>query len=214
VFTEDSLLPISALQHILFCPRQCALIHLEQVWADNQFTAEGNVMHKNAHDEHLVTRSGVRISHSLPVSSRKYGLSGQCDIVEFHKNGDIVPIEYKRGKPKSHRADEVQLCAQALCLEGMLGTTIPEAFIFYGQRKRRTLIPLNEELRTITCQTITDLHHLINSKITPPPNYIKKLCEACSLIDLCQPRATVRLQRGAKCWFHAMVSSDTETLST
>ena len=202
MFTEDQLLPISALQHILFCPRQCALIHLEQVWADNQFTAEGNRLHKKAHDNHTATRSEVRITHSLPVSSKKYGLSGQCDIVEFHKNGDIIPIEYKRGKPKSHRADEVQLCAQAICLEEMLNTHIPEAFLFYGKRKRRTPVPLDAELRDLTYQTTQALHTLINTRTTPLPHYIKNFCEACSLIDLCQPKAPTRLQRGAKCWFH------------
>lgn len=201
MFTEDQLLPISALQHLLFCPRQCALIHLEQVWADNQFTAEGNKIHKNAHDNHAATRAGVRITHSLPVSSRLHGLSGQCDIVEFHKNGDVIPIEYKRGKPKSHRADEVQLCAQALCLEEMLKTHIPQAFIFYGKRKRRTPVSLDKALRDITHKTAQELHALIKSRSTPPPNYIKKLCAACSLIDLCQPHAAVRLQRGARSWF-------------
>jgi len=206
-FTEDTLLPISALQHLLFCPRQCALIHLEQVWADNQFTAEGNVMHKKAHDEHVVTRSGVRISHCLPVSSRKYGLSGQCDIVEFHKNGDIIPIEYKRGKPKSHRADEVQLCAQALCLEEMLDVSIPQAFIFYGKRKRRTSIPLDNELRALTVQTAKDLHELIHTRLTPPPHYIKKLCETCSLVELCQPQSVTRLHRGANVWFQRQLES-------
>jgi len=207
-FTEDTLLPISALQHLLFCPRQCALIHLEQVWADNQFTAEGNVMHKNAHDHHAATRSGVRITHSLPVSSRIYGLSGQCDIVEFYKNGNVIPIEYKRGKPKSHRADEVQLCAQALCLEEMLSVQIPQAFIFYGKRKRRTLVPLDSKLRAITQQAAKDLHSLIQSRATPPPHYIKKLCEACSLIDLCQPHAAIRLQRGAASWFKQQLLND------
>lgn len=201
MFTEDKFLPISALQHLLFCPRQCALIHLEQVWADNQFTAEGNALHKKAHDDHFCTRAGVKITHSLPVSSRTFGLSGQCDIVEFHPDGTIIPIEYKRGKPKSHRADEVQLCAQALCLEEMMHTPIPEAFIFYGKQKRRTPVPLDSELRALTAQTAKDLHALIHSRATPPPIYIKKLCAACSLIDLCQPHAAVRLQRGARSWF-------------
>ncbi len=117
MFDENSLLPISALQHILYCPRQCALIHLEQAWADNRFTAEGNQMHARAHDGPDESRPGVRITRSLAVRSLEYGITGQCDIVEFHKNGQVIPVEYKRGKPKAHSADEVQLCAQAICLE-------------------------------------------------------------------------------------------------
>ena len=125
MYTEDQLIPISALQHWLYCPRQCALIHLEQAWEENRFTAEGKVMHARAHDAPDESRPGVRITRGLPVRSLRLGLSGQCDVVEFHAGGRILPVEYKRGRPKAHRADEVQLCAQALCLEEMLGAVIP-----------------------------------------------------------------------------------------
>ncbi len=115
---ESSLLPISALQHLLFCERQCALIHIEQLWSDNVFTAEGNLLHERTHEGPDESRPGVRITRSLPVRSLELGLSGQCDVVEFHgKTGEVRLVEYKRGKPKAHSADEVQLCAQALCLE-------------------------------------------------------------------------------------------------
>lgn len=205
MFTEDQLLPISALQHILYCPRQCALIHLEQVWADNRFTAEGNRMHNHAHDDHDSSRPGIRITHSLPVRSLTTGLSGQCDVVEFHKNGDVIPIEYKRGKPKAHHADEVQLCAQAVCLEEMLSVHIPQAYLFYGKRKRRTPIILDDTLRNLTQQTSQELHNLIQQRQTPTTSYDHRRCDACSLIELCQPHA-LRLKRGVQCWFHQQLA--------
>ena len=157
------MLLISALQHYLFCPRQCALIHLEQAWAENRFTAEGQVLHQRAHEGADETRPGVRITRGLPVASEALDLSGVCDVVEFH--GDfsgrsrgrqapviaaVVPVEYKRGKPKAHRADEVQLCAQALCLEEMTGLPVPFGHLFYGERRRRTEVAFDAELRGIT----------------------------------------------------------------
>lgn len=199
MFTEDALLPISALQHILYCSRQCALIHLEQAWAENRFTAEGNQMHTRAHDAPDESRPGIRITHSLPVSSRTIGISGQCDVVEFHQDGTIIPIEYKRGKPKAHSADEVQLCAQAICMEEMLGVQISEAFLFYGKRKRRTPIVINTALRNLTISTAEQLHILINERITPDATYNPQKCDACSLMHICLPNA-LRLKRGATSW--------------
>jgi CRISPR-associated exonuclease Cas4 len=231
------LLPISALQHLLYCERQCALIHLEQVWAENQFTVEGNVMHEKAHDGLDETRAGVRIVRGLAVKSEALGLSGQCDVVEFHRSaGDppasgsvplphemILPIEYKRGKPKAHRADEVQLCAQAMCLEEMFGSCvrkdvesdleppdhllaqaatirIPEGRIFYGQTRRRLDVVFDAELRALTTDTARRLREMIASRITPPAVYEEQKCEACSLKELCMPQA-MRFQKGAGAWF-------------
>jgi CRISPR-associated exonuclease Cas4 len=111
-YLEDQLLPLSALQHYLFCPRQCALIHVEQAWAENLFTAEGRVLHERAHDGPDESRPEIRITRGLPVRSLALGLSGQCDVVEFHANGNVFPVEYKRGKPKKDDSDNVQLCAQ------------------------------------------------------------------------------------------------------
>ena len=210
MFTDDQLLPISALQHYLFCPRQTALIHLEQAWADNQFTAEGNAVHQKAHDGHDESRPGVRITRSLPVVSREWGIAGQCDIVEFHSDGQVIPVEYKRGKPKSHDADRVQVCAQAMCLEEMQGVEIGEAFLFYGQRKRRTVVKLDEELRQLTIDTVAALHQLIESRATPAAVYESRKCDSCSLIDLCQPKA-FRLKRGVAAWFDAAVGADHQT---
>lgn len=203
---SPKLLPLSALQHYLVCPRQTALIHLEQAWAENRFTAEGRVMHEHAHAGDHLSRPGVRITRTLPVVSNRLGLSGQCDIVEFHSEGRVIPIEYKRGKPKSHRADEVQLCAQAICLEEMLGQSIDYGFLFYGKRQRRTRITFDPELRHLTEQTSSDFHALIESRQTPPANYEPRKCDACSLVDHCQPLA-FRLKRGAAHWFEQSLAA-------
>jgi CRISPR-associated exonuclease Cas4 len=213
MFTDDALLPLSALQHYLFCPRQTALIHLEQAWADNRFTAEGNALHQKAHDGHDESRPGVRITRSLPVVSRRLGLAGQCDIVEFHADGTVVPVEYKRGKPKKHDADEAQLCAQALCLEEMLTVHIAEGFLFYGQRKRRTTVEFSAGLRQLVETVTTALHELMTSRVTPAAEYDPRRCDSCSLIEFCQPKA-LRLKRGAAAWFQNAVKADHQTAFT
>lgn len=212
-FTDDQLLPISALQHYLFCPRQTALIHLEQAWADNQFTAEGNALHQKAHDGHDESRPGVRVTRSLPVVSRRLGLSGQCDIVEFHADSTVVPVEYKRSKPKTHDADRAQLCAQAMCLEEMLGLRIAEGFLFYGQRKRRTPVEFSLGLRELVETVARALRALIVSRVTPAAEYVARRCDSCSLIELCQPKA-LRLKRGAAAWFANAVKADHQTAET
>jgi len=210
MFSDDELLPVSALQHYLFCPRQTALIHLEQMWADNRFTAEGNAIHAKAHDGHDESRPGVRITRTIPVVSRQLGLAGQCDIVEFHADGDIVPVEYKRGKPKTHEADRVQLCAQAMCLEEMLDTELRRGFLFYGQRKRRTEVEFDLELRALTRDTARRLREMIHAQTTPLADYEPRKCDACSLIDACQPKA-LRLKRGAAAWFALALKADHQT---
>lgn len=211
MFPESDLLPLSALQHYLFCPRQCALIHLEQQWAENRYTAEGNVAHKRAHDAPDESRPRVYITHSLPVRSFTLGVSGQCDVVEFHKdkNGStthVIPVEYKRGKPKSHRADEVQVCAQAICIEEMLNTQIDDAFLFYGKRKRRTKVHLDDALRSLTRSIAQQMHSMYESRSNPTAVYKKQKCEACSLINICQPNIH-RLKRGAAAWFSSQLTT-------
>jgi len=219
------LLPISALQHLLYCERQCALIHLEQVWAENQFTVEGNVMHEKAHDGPDELKAGVRIVRGLDVKSEVLGLSGQCDVVEFHRSAGvspasgsvplphetILPVEYKRGKPKAHRADEVQLCAQALCLEEMMGTAVPEGRLFYGQTRRRADVIFDAALRALTKETAQRLHELIASRETPSAVYEERKCDACSLIELCMPQA-MRFQKGAGAWFERQMAELGESL--
>jgi CRISPR-associated exonuclease Cas4 len=200
-------IPISALQHWLYCPRQCALIHNEQVWAENRFTAEGQLLHKKANegpDEH---RAAGSILRHLSVSSEKHGITGICDIVEKSPNGRFTPVEYKRGKPKSHRADEVQVCAQALCLEEMFQKSIPTALIFYGTTRRRTEVILDDGLRALTFATIAAVREMKTTGNTPSADYDSHRCDACSLIDLCQPRA-LRLKRGAASWFQSRLNSE------
>jgi CRISPR-associated exonuclease Cas4 len=194
-------LPISALNHLLYCERRAALVHLEQAWADNRFTAEGNVLHETAHNGADETQRGMRITRALPLVSIIHAMSGEADVVEFHKNGGVVPVEYKRGKPKLHRADEVQLCAQALCLEEMLSVTIPSGCLFYGETKRRTSVAFDEELRAVTVRAIDRLHELIASRVTPLAVREKK-CDKCSLIEICMPDA-MRFKRGVQAWFTA-----------
>jgi len=195
---DEQLLPLSAVQHFLFCERQCALIHIEQAWAENRYTAEGRVLHEKAHGGPDESRPGVRIARSLPVVSRKLGLSGQCDVVEFHSDGAVVPVEYKRGRPKAHRADEVQLCAQAMALEEMLGVAVPKGFLFYGKTRRRTDVLIDEGLRALTARIAARLHEMIASGITPPADYHPAKCDPCSLVDICQPKLA---GKSASRWF-------------
>lgn len=236
-------LPISALQHLLFCERQCALIHLEGVWAENWRTVQGQHLHAKAHAGPDETRDGVRVVRGLSLWSRRLGLVGKADVVEFHATHDrpagvgtiaplgdairarlalldaaesdsplapkpaaglapppaagasphfgwrVVPVEYKRGKPKSNDCDRVQLCAQAICLEEMLAFPIDAGCLFYGERRRRTDVAFDEPLRTVTTDAARRLHELIASRITPKVDRQKK-CDSCSLLNLCLPGAT------------------------
>ena len=188
---EDDLVPISALQHFLFCERQCALIHIEQIWGENRLTAEGKLLHDRTHEAGNESRGDVRLARGLRLRSLKYGLSGQADLVEFHKQNDgswrPYPVEYKHGKLKIIDCDRVQLCAQAVCLEEMLNTDVPEGAIYYGQPKKREIVCLSSVLRDTLASAVSGLHRLISSNLTPLAKYDKK-CEACSLVDLCQPR--------------------------
>ena len=186
--SEDELAPISALQHMLYCPRQCALIHVERQWADNRFTAEGRVLHRRADSGGGEHRSGVRIHRSVPLRSLRLGVFGVADVVEMRDDGRPYPVEYKRGRPKAHRADEVQLCAQAVCLEEMLKKPVPEGALFYGRSRRRETIAFGAELRALTKRVAADTRRMLAAGKTPPPEYAARKCEACSLKEICQPR--------------------------
>jgi len=188
MYPEDDLLPLSALQHLAFCERQWGLIHLEQQWAENRLTAEGRLLHEAADTETVEWRGDVRVHRGLRLRSLRYGLSGRADVVEFHPFGPR-PVEYKRGRPKPEQVDEVQLCAQALCLEEMLGVEIERGDLFYGQPRRRTEVVFDTQLRAHTVALIDRLHALTRIGQTPPAVYEKK-CRSCSLIDICQPKAT------------------------
>jgi CRISPR-associated exonuclease Cas4 len=188
----DNPIPISALQHAVYCLRQAALIHIERVWAENRFTAEGRVLHDVAHEAGSRKSRGVRRVTALPLACLRLNIAGVADVVEFHRDPDgevAFPIEYKRGKPKLHRADEVQLCAQALCLEEMTGRAVPEGALFYGGTKRRVLVRFDAELRKFTEDTAVAFGVLVVEGCTPPPVYKAARCRACSLIELCRPQA-------------------------
>jgi CRISPR-associated exonuclease Cas4 len=190
---EDDFIPISALQHHLYCPRQCALIHVEQLWAESRHTAEGRLMHERADVPRSERRRGVRTVSGMPLSSSVLGITGVADVVEFHacSGGEkAYPVEYKRGRPKAHRADEVQLCAQALCLEEMLGQQIARGALFYGQTRRRVEVQLDDALRQTTLCTIDAVRNLVAAGVTPAAVYSARLCDSCSLLDLCTPKLT------------------------
>lgn len=188
-------IPISALQHYAFCPRQCALIHVERAWEENHLTAQGRVLHERAHDGSAESRRDFRIARSLPLESAAFGLHGVADIVEFHRQPDGTwqpfPVEYKRGRPKADPIDEVQLCAQAVCLEEMLGVAIPAGAIFYGESHRRHDVAFDDTLRTETRRIAAATRAMIDSGRTPAPEFGPK-CRSCSLLELCRPQATTR----------------------
>ena len=186
-FSDSDLLPLSALQHYIYCPRQCALIHLEQQWVENRYTAEGRAQHSRVDRPEHETRDGIRTEYAVLLRSLRLGLIGKADAVEFHAE-NVFPVEHKRGRPKPTHCDLVQLCAQALCLEETLGVKIGEGAIFYGQPRRRLPVEISSELRKETEQTAAALHQLIQSGKTPPADYDKKKCEACSLLEICMPQ--------------------------
>ena len=198
MYHEDDYIMLSALQHYLFCPRQCALIHLEQSWDDNRLTMQGHILHERVHEGTHEKRGDVIVSRGLRLSSARLGLSGQADVVEFYRseNGcqlpndsgrwQPFPVEYKRGKPKKDNCDAVQLCAQALCLEEMLECQIPEGALFYGKDRRRKNVVFDQALRDETERCVSETHTLLNSRRTPPP-IADKRCGNCSLKELCLP---------------------------
>ena len=194
----DDLLPLSALQHLLFCERQCALIHVEKQWADNRLTAEGQVLHAKANDPGHETKTGVRVARALPLRSDTMAMTGIADIVEFHQDGTVVPVEYKRGKPKAGDEDRVQICAQSICLEEMLGVEIESGYLFYGKARKRTLVVFDERLRATTRSAAERLHQMVADGETPPAVREKK-CDSCSLLGLCMPDA-LRFRTGAASW--------------
>lgn len=184
---ELPIVSLSSLQHYAFCPRQCALIHNEQVWTENYLTAQGNALHERVDSGESELRKGILLERSVHVSAQKLGLSGIIDMVEHNlKTGELKPVEYKRGKPKLEPFDEVQLCAQALCLEEMTGKVIAEGALWYMQTRHRTVVKFSDELRLHTLTVISKVRELLASGTTPPPVYGKH-CHACSLVDICQP---------------------------
>lgn len=193
---EDDFISLSALNHYLYCKRRCAFIHIERLWVENQFTAEGRIMHENVHEEFIENLAGIRIVRGMSLYSFELGLNGKADMVEFHEIKDCdkwepFPVEYKRGKPKSDDSDKIQLCAQALCLEEMMKVKIYEGALFYGKTRRRLSVIFDDRLRLKTKKTAIELHFFIKEGKTPLPVYNPK-CKSCSFIDECLPKAFSR----------------------
>lgn len=204
IYSSDDYLMISGLQHYYFCKRQWGLIHIGQAWADNALTAEGNLLHARADDPFFTEmRKDILISRSMTVSSSSLGFAGILDVVEFHKEEDGVPlrgregrwqpniVEYKHGKPKKNKCDLMQLTAQAICLEEMLGCTIQSADLFYATPKRRSTISIDAALRQEMRTLATELHVAYNNGIIAKAESNKN-CFKCSLYELCLPRLTLK----------------------
>ncbi len=199
MYKEEDYLQLSGLQHFIFCRRQWALIHVENQWAEDYRTADGQIFHTKAHDETAREKRGdTLILRGLKIASPTLGLSGECDVVEFHRGADGVPlsgeeglwhpfpVEYKRGEPKEYDADRLQLCAQAMCLEEMLCCTIPAGALYYGQTRRRENVAFTEDLRAGVRTALAEMHELMKRGHTPKVK-AKKSCNACSLKELCLP---------------------------
>ncbi len=222
MFTEDDLLPLSALQHLVFCERQCALIHVEGQWRDNPLTLEGSHLHRRVDEEapRREVRGDLVILRGLALRSLRLGLVGRADVVELHRRDPNAsnsvpvqglggmwmpyPVDYKRGKPKADRCDEVQLCAQVLCLEEMLDVHVSEGALFYGSQQRRHIVLFDHELRRHTEGAARRLHELVDSGKTPRAEKTAK-CKRCSLLYVCMPEA-MRRGRSARRYLHATLA--------
>ena len=189
----DDYLAISALQHYAYCPRQFALIHIEQVWDENRYTAEGRILHERVDSGEAEQRQGVRYERGVSLVAHQYQLTGKMDLLEIEPGEppNYFPVEYKRGKPKVQAWDRIQLCAQALCIEEMRDVVIANGAIWYWQVRHREPVSLDQALRTETLAVIDAARTMLASGKTPPPVNDKR-CKACSLIELCQPSKFAR----------------------
>lgn len=209
-YRSDELLALSGIQHFCFCRRQWALIHIENQWLENVLTVEGKQLHDRADDPFFTeVRKGIIITRSMPVASYRLGLIGVCDVVEFTSSPDGVkifgrdgtylpaPIEYKRGKEKFDHSDEVQLCAQALCLEEMLSIHIPTGYFYYGETRHRLEVALTEDLRNLVIKMIEEMHSHFDRGYTPQVKP-SKACKSCSLMDICLPTLQEKIISASK----------------
>lgn len=227
MYTEDDFIPVSAVSHMAFCERRCALLHIEFLYDENRFVVEGAQLHEQVHDAPATeSRGDVRIARGLMLRSERYGLSGRADAVEFHRVGSAgapagpgvslsgveglwvpFPVEYKHGKLREEESYMVQVCAQALCLEEMLSTSISAGAIFYGEPRRRLDVAFGPELRANTEQLIEKAHRLLEAEITPQARYEPK-CRSCSLLALCMPKTTGSRRNVARYLEGAFVASE------
>jgi len=222
MFEEEDLLPISALSHLLFCERRAALIYIENLWDENLYTTEGHHLHDRAHLSDTEVRGDLRIVRGLYLRSLRLGLTGKADVVEFHRSSDDTqkgtrlegvsgfwspfPVEYKRGRLRHEKEYEVQLCAQALCLEEMLNVHVPVGALYYGKTARRLEVAFDDSLRRETEDAARSLHALCRKGETPRARYEKK-CDKCSMRDLCMPKTT-GVKRNVKRYLNRIVELD------
>lgn len=198
-FDDEDYLQLSGIQHFVFCPRQWALIHIEGQWAENERTVDGELLHDRTHDTSIRDHRGDTITvRGMYIHSRTLGLSGQCDVVEFHKSRDgiavhgesgrwtLFPVEYKRGHKKPDACDNAQVCAQAMCLEEMYCCSISRGAIYYGEQKRRAEVEFDDEIRTVVRQAAEKMHELVARGHTPIVKF-RRACDSCSLKELCVP---------------------------
>lgn len=185
---ETDPIAISALQHWAYCPRQCGLIHLEQAFADNIHTARGQAVHHLVDDPGYEIKSGVRIERALPLWSDRLGLVGKADLVEFHPDGSIYPVEFKHGRKRQKIHDDIQLAAQAMCLEDMIGRPVTTGAIYHASSHRRREVAITPELRQRVESTTSAIRAMLTSGVLPPPANDER-CRECSLKDICQPEA-------------------------
>ena len=199
MYEEENFLQLSGIQHFEFCRRQWALAYIELQWQENVRTVEGRILHEKAHDASLAEKRGdLIISRAMPIYSKEMGVSGECDVVEFHKSADgirlhgheglyeVIPIEYKKGRPKVSNADRLQLTAQALCLEEMLCCQIPVGYLYYGETRHREKVEIDEQLRKKVIEIFLEMHQYYDRRYTPRVRWSKS-CNACSLKDVCLP---------------------------
>jgi len=209
-YSSDELLPLSGIQHFVFCRRQWALIHVERQWQENVLTAEGRIIHKRTDDPFFAeTRKGVITARAVPIASYRLGLSGVCDVVEFTASPDGVklpgreglylpaPVEYKRGRPKRDPCDEAQLCAQVMCLEEMLAVSIPLGWLYYGETRHRDPVELTTDLRGLVCDMSEEMHTYFARGYTPRVK-TSKACRSCSLADVCMPELQEKILPASK----------------
>ncbi len=189
----EEIIAISALNQFVFCPRRCALMHIEGIWSDNEHTAKGTILHKKADERGYETDGRAKLLRALPLYSKRYGLSGKADIVEI-RGREIIPVEYKKGKRRDFDNDNIQLTAQGLCLEEMFGTRIRRGFIFHAASKRRREVVFDENLRKETVSIIKTVRELLDSALIPAAEF-KPRCNGCSLYGTCLPKLSDKAER-------------------
>jgi CRISPR-associated exonuclease Cas4 len=194
---EEEIVMISTLQHYSYCPRQCALIHVEQVFDENLYTLRGKRVHERAHDPEGALEDGVRIERGLSLFSERLGLVGKADVVEFRAGGTPYPVEYKSGPRRGSRHDDVQLCAQAMCLEEMMGCGVPRGAVYHYASRRRREVVFDERLRSLTVEIVREVRRVLTTATVPPP-VADARCPKCSLFDACMPFALARFEEGAE----------------